>query len=345
MLKFLLPPAAAFVLTYFGVEFFRRWSVRKNILDLPNERSSHTRPTPVGGGLIIVFVSLFLFAFFIFLNESEFPTGYFIGAGIVVLISWLDDLYKIPAVMRFVCHCFAAVTVIASFQNFVGIGAPLFWGFNLQYIAPVVLFFWIVWMINAYNFMDGIDGIAALQAITAGIGWIFVAYRFGSETTGEYAAILAASAFGFLLLNWHPAKIFMGDVGSAFFGYTFAVLPFLAERETPQRTPVFFIAALFLLWLFVFDTSVTVLIRILQRKKIWEAHREHLYQKLVIRGCTHQSVTGIYGFLSLLIIVVLIFRLYFQQEGIFFDLVLIAILSSALFVFGQNRHLFNRKDK
>ena len=97
----------AFSLTFLGVELFRRWSLRKEILDLPNERSSHSKPTPVGGGLVIVIVSLSLYIFFLSYNRYEIPWFYIIGALIVALISWLDDLFSVPVALRFFCHAFS----------------------------------------------------------------------------------------------------------------------------------------------------------------------------------------------------------------------------------------------
>lgn len=328
----------AFTLTFFGVELFRRWSLRREILDLPNERSSHTKPTPVGGGLVIVIVSLSLYVFFLSYNRYEIPWSYIIGALIVALISWLDDLFSVPVVLRFICHAFSAGIVIRALGGFSNFYFPFVGEINLYYFATVLLFFWIVWMINAYNFMDGIDGIAGLQAITASIGWILVSYKSGLEITGLYAGILAASSIGFILLNWQPAKIFMGDVGSAFLGYTFALMPLLAGKESPQKSPAFFIAAVLLLWLFVFDTLITVMIRIMQRRKIWEAHREHLYQKIIIRGYSHQFVAILYGICSITFLILLSLRIFYKESVEIFVFSVIILISAGIFVFGRKEY-------
>lgn len=327
--------SGAFLLTYIGVEIFRRWSLRKAILDLPNERSSHTKPTPVGGGLIIVSVSLAFYLFYSIYNHFEIYWSYVCGALIVSLISWLDDLFTVPVIYRFLCHSCAAIITIWTFEGFSSFYIPFFGELNFYEFTPLVLYFWIVWMINAYNFMDGIDGIAGVQAIIACIGWILISYQFGLEITGFLACVLAASNIGFLILNWHPAKIFMGDVGSAFLGFTFALMPFLAGREMPQKSSMFFISAILLLWLFIFDTLVTISIRILQRKKIWEAHREHLYQKIVFRGYSHRFVAALYGFGSILTVIILLLRIIYNENVEILAFGVMILISIGIFAFGR----------
>lgn len=326
---------SAFLLTFLGVELFRRWSLEKEILDLPNERSSHTKPTPVGGGLVIVTVSLFLYAAFLFFNNYSIPWSYIAGAVLVTLISWLDDLFSVPVVVRFLCHALAALIVIRAYENFSSVYLPFAGEINFYFFTPVILFFWIVWMINAYNFMDGIDGIAAVQAITGGIGWIFIAYQFGLEITGVFAGILAASGIGFILLNWQPAKIFMGDVGSAFLGYTFAVMPLMAATESPPKSSMFFIIAVLLLWLFVFDTLITVVKRILQKRKIWQPHREHLYQQIIRRGYSHQFAAMLYGVCSLAVVSLLNIWIFYGENVEFFVFSGIILISAGIFIFGR----------
>ena len=155
--------------------------------------------------------------------------------------------------------------------------------------------------------MDGIDGIAGMQAVTAGIGWLIIGQMLGFETVAFYGGVIAFSSFGFLIHNWHPAKIFMGDVGSAFLGYTFAVLPLLTKNETADNFSLLPIIAVGLVFLFVLDTTLTFFRRILKREKIWQAHRSHIYQQLVISGFSHRSVTLFYGFISFVIVGALIF--------------------------------------
>lgn len=329
----------AFLLTFSGVEMFRRWSVRREILDFPNERSSHTTPTPVGGGLVIVLVCLLLFLIYLYIYNHQIPWAYLIGAITISIISWLDDLFSISVIVRFLFHGFAAFLVIFSFGSFTGIYIPLAGDLSLDWLSPPLMFFWIVWMINAYNFMDGIDGIAGVQAITAGFGWFFVAYQLGLETTGFYSLILVASANGFILLNWQPAKIFMGDVGSAFLGYTFAVIPLLAKQESPTHSSIFFLIGILFLWMFVFDTLVTVGIRIFQKKKVWQPHREHLYQQLIIRGYSHRFVALFYGICSVAVLILTKILIFSEKKIEIYAVIAVILISVFVFVFGRKDNI------
>lgn len=302
-MKELLGYGAAFLATLAGVEIFRRWSLRKEFLDVPNERSSHTVPTPRGGGLIVVIVCLTGYVIATLFLTGGFRWSYLVGAAAVALISWIDDLYTVSSVWRFAVHTFAAFAAILTLGCFRQISLPALGVFDLGILGGVLTFFWIVWLTNAYNFMDGIDGIAGLQAVTAGIGWYLCGNLLGAPAAGFYGGVIAAAGLGFLLLNWQPAKIFMGDVGSAFLGYSFAVLPLLAKSDpnlNAENEKKLLPAAVILVWLFVFDTLWTFGRRVLNGEKVWQAHRSHLYQRLVISGFSHSAVSGLYGAISAL---------------------------------------------
>jgi UDP-N-acetylmuramyl pentapeptide phosphotransferase/UDP-N-acetylglucosamine-1-phosphate transferase len=147
-----------------------------------------------------------------------------------------------------------------------------------------------VGLTNAYNFMDGIDGIAAGQGIVAAIGWGIIGLITGNPFLTALGFLLAASCLGFLCHNWPPARIFMGDVGSAFLGYTFAVLAVIASQSDPRLA---FIGILFV-WPFVFDAVFTFFRRLRKHENVFEAHRSHLYQRLVIAGYSHGVVSTLY---------------------------------------------------
>ncbi|MCY7346009.1 MAG: glycosyltransferase family 4 protein [Pyrinomonadaceae bacterium] len=293
-----------FAATLSGVEFFRRWSLRRELFDVPNERSSHTQPTPRGGGAIIVAVSLTAYVVYTVFISGTFVWGYLLGAILVAGVSWLDDLYSVSFLWRFSVHALAAVIIILTLGSFGELTVPLLGTYYFGIFGSIVTFLWIVWLTNAYNFMDGIDGIAGLQAVTAGIGWLLIGRLLGFETAGFYGGVLASSSLGFLIHNWQPAKIFMGDVGSAFSGYSFAVIPLLAKNEAgadDANSSYLFFSAAALVWLFVFDTFLTFGRRLFKGEKVWNAHRRHLYQSLVQSGHTHRSVTSLYGIISAII--------------------------------------------
>jgi UDP-N-acetylmuramyl pentapeptide phosphotransferase/UDP-N-acetylglucosamine-1-phosphate transferase len=229
-------------------------------------------------------------------------------------------------------HSLAAAIVIYSCGFWQTIYFPLLGEVNFGTFGAVITFGWIVWLTNAYNFMDGIDGIAGMQAFTAGLGWLFGGWLFGIETAGFFGGVLAFSALGFLFHNWQPAKIFMGDVGSAFLGYTFASLPLLAMNEKSSGAYLLPIFSVICVWLFVFDTLYTFFLRLLNGEKVWQAHRSHLYQKLVIGGLSHASVTGIYSFLSALALTATFFWLSGNAFGEYLLLVVaFGICASLIF--------------
>ncbi len=159
-------------------------------------------------------------------------------------------------------------------------------------------FAWIVWTLNAYNFMDGIDGIAGVQAVTAGAGWTLVAVYLGQPALLMLSGAVLFASLAFLLYNWPPARIFMGDAGSAFLGFVLASMPCIVRPSGPVSTNRLVIVAVALLWLFVFDSVFTFIRRAARREKVWIAHREHLYQRLVRSGYSHRTVTLVYGGLS-----------------------------------------------
>jgi UDP-N-acetylmuramyl pentapeptide phosphotransferase/UDP-N-acetylglucosamine-1-phosphate transferase len=295
-----------FAVTYAGVMWFRRWSLKRRLLDIPNERSSHQKPTPRGGGIVVSLICLISFFIYTLLDENQTIWAYFGGAVIVSGISWLDDLKTVSPGWRFLCHSIAAMLVIFEVSSFGGGNFSLEQDWGGNFAGSILGFFWIVWMVNAYNFMDGIDGIAGIQALTAGIGWSVIGFWNGLDSIGFYGGVLAVTAVGFLLHNWSPARVFPGDVGSAFWGFTFAVMPFLIKGESDSGFGInFLLVAVVLVWFFLFDSLLTLSLRLWRGEKVWEAHRSHIYQKLVQVGLSHSEVSLLYGFLSLLLMAVL----------------------------------------
>lgn len=338
----------AFVLTFAGVEVFRRWSLRREILDVPNERSSHRAPTPRGGGLVIAAVCLLFYSVeAIFLSE-KFAPGYFIGAIIIAGISWLDDLKSISPLPRLLVHAAAAGLIVFSpAGSWQEIYLPFFGAVKLGVFGQFLTFLWVVWLTNAYNFMDGIDGLAAAQSVIAGFGWLLLGQINGADGAGFFGAILAASSFGFLLHNWQPARIFMGDVGSAFLGYTFAAMPLLFLNETsssafgeaglnaPKTEAIVNSAAILFVWLFVFDTVYTFFRRLRRGEKVWLAHRSHLYQKMNANGYSHRFVSTVYSVLSAIIVIAVLSWIYTNGTSEWIVGTLVAAIGLGLVIFSR----------
>ena len=264
-------------------------SHRFSQLDVPNERSSHITPTPRGGGIAFVATSLIGFLLLL-LNNALSGTEFFAlccAGSIVAIAGHLDDRQKISgATVRLVLHAISSVILV------VGVGIPSELAIfertvNTGIIGSILGVVYLVWLLNLFNFMDGTDGIAASEAIFVALGGAFLSYHVLADANHSAAAvILAASTFGFILYNWSPAKIFMGDVGSGYLGIVVGGLSLIAANQDPDLLWVWII----LLAVFVSDATVTLIRRLLRKQKPHVAHRSHAYQHLAIRFHSHPKV-------------------------------------------------------
>ena len=270
---------AAYILTGVAIVVLRR----KQILDHPNLRSSHTRPTPRGGGWGIVGAVLPVWAGLAWLTGSFGRTApILLAAGALVAVSWIDDRRSLNPLVRLTVQFACATAGLFAFET----DRLVFQG-----LLPLVLdraaavFCW-VWFMNLYNFMDGIDGLAAAEAVAIGIGVVLVTAIAGLSGLDLYAAALLGSAAGFLVWNWQPARVFMGDVGSVPLGFMIGWLLLTLAGAGLWG------AALLLPLYFVADATLTLLRRAFRRERVWQAHREHLYQRAVAAGRSHGAVTS-----------------------------------------------------
>jgi UDP-N-acetylmuramyl pentapeptide phosphotransferase/UDP-N-acetylglucosamine-1-phosphate transferase len=269
---------AAFAVSCCGTRILISLLRRGAVLDVPNERSSHVAPTPRGGGIAVIGTSvLSWFALYAYGVVSPACVVIAVAAVGLAVVSWLDDLRSLSPALRLLAQ-FVAVTLGiwalpqgAVFQGWLPPG--------LDRIAAAIVW---VWLVNLFNFMDGIDGIDGSEAAAIGIGIVLVA---GADLClAAPAAAVAAASLGFLVWNWAPARIFLGDVGSVPLGYLLGFLLFeLALRGAWQ-------AALILPAYFLADASLTLLRRLLRGERVWQAHREHFYQRAVQRGLGHDAV-------------------------------------------------------
>lgn len=265
-------------------------SLRLSTLDIPNERSSHRTPTPRGGG--IAFVAASLIGFLLLLLDDTLDHADLLAiccAGIIVAIAGhLDDRQKISgATIRLVFHAIGAIVLV------VAIGFPsqisLFdRTINTGIIGSLLGVVYLVWLLNLFNFMDGTDGIAASEAIfVCAAGAILNFHVLSNINFSAAAIVLAASTFGFLLYNWSPAKIFMGDVGSGYLGIVIGGLSLMAAKQQHELLWVWII----LLAVFVSDATITLIRRLARKQKPHVAHRSHAYQHLAIRFNSHAKVS------------------------------------------------------
>lgn len=258
-------------------------------MDIPNDRSSHVSPTPRGGGL--AFVTTSLIGFLLVSRNDDLNGADLIAlcsAGVIVaLAGHLDDRQKISgATVRLVLHAVSAIVLIAT------IGAPSDLALFNQtvdagIIGSIVGIVYLMWLLNLFNFMDGIDGIAASEAIFVGLAGAFLNFHVLSDFNHSVSAvILAACTCGFLLYNWSPAKIFMGDIGSGYLGIVIGGLSLIAAKQDANLLWVWII----LVAVFVSDATVTLIRRLLRQQKPHVAHRSHAYQQLAIRFNSHARV-------------------------------------------------------
>jgi UDP-N-acetylmuramyl pentapeptide phosphotransferase/UDP-N-acetylglucosamine-1-phosphate transferase len=264
------------------------WLSRRRILDHPNARSSHSQAVPRGAGLLLTPLILLIWAGLALAGIGSNALWLPIGAAVFLLaLSWTDDRHGLPAAVRLLGHC-AAV--------FIGLIAMPADALVFQGVLPPVAdrimtgLAW-VWFINLYNFMDGIDGIAGIETLCLGLGLAllpkFAPALDAPASDAALALALAGTALGFLVWNWHPARIFLGDSGSVPFGFLLGWLLLSAAWRGQWA------AALILPAYYLADATLTLLRRLFKGEKIWQAHRQHFYQRAVQGGASHARVVSL----------------------------------------------------
>lgn len=266
----------------------RRYALARSLLDLPNARSSHTAPTPRGGGVAIVLATLAALPVLAAAGSLPWAALWALAGagGFVALVGFLDDHGHIAARWRLLAHFAAAAWALAWLG---GVPPLSLFGseFDLGWLGAALAAVYLVWLLNLYNFMDGIDGIASVEAIAVGVGGALLYALTGHPGLAMAPLVLAAAAGGFLLWNFPPARIFMGDAGSGFLGIVLGVLSLQAAWQAPQLLWSWVI----LLGVFVVDATLTLLRRLLRGEKVYEAHRSHAYQHASRRYGRHLPVT------------------------------------------------------
>ena len=276
-----------FSLSYYLTYIMRAYALKKNIIDNPNERSSHSVPTPRGGGVAVVCTYLLGLAVSIYSQQLTLQIGLtLMAAGFVIaLLGFLDDHGHINSMLRLVVHFLVAIGVVMSLGGFSEVTA--FNGLQLGFIANIIAVLFLVWLLNLYNFMDGINGIASVEAITTVVSMAILYYVLNTTLNSDILWLLAACVFGFLLWNFPKAKIFMGDACSGFLGLTLGILALIALKENLAL----FCAWIICLGVFVVDATYTLIKRVLSGYKMYDAHRSHSYQILSRKCGSHTPVT------------------------------------------------------
>jgi len=270
------------------------WLRHIGLMDRPNQRSSHKVPTPRAGGLGILAgaaVSVVIGTNF-WLRVGFTRDSVAIGLCTLAMaaIGFIDDVRgEFPVKFRLAMQLMLAAIVIAVVGPIPRCPFPPPADFDFGVFAWPLTLLWIVAVTNIFNFLDGIDGYAGLQGVLAGSA--IAVWHYGTWPA-VWGAAIAGGCLGFLIHNWHPARVFMGDVGSLTLGFLFATLPLVGSLEGGSPQAIFVTA--FSLWFFLTDGSFTIVRRLLKRERIWSSHRSHLYQRLVTPGVPHSRVaTGI----------------------------------------------------
>jgi UDP-N-acetylmuramyl pentapeptide phosphotransferase/UDP-N-acetylglucosamine-1-phosphate transferase len=281
---FAIALVVTFVLALLATGQALQWLRARAILDRPNERSSHAVPTPRGGGVGILAALLPAWLVIMLLDYSDWaPLAAIAGALVLALVSWRDDVGGLSPALRLAVQTLA----VAAGMAFLPGAGTVFQGLLPPFLDRIAAGLVWLWFVNAFNFMDGIDGIAGTEATAIGSGVALLALAHLDIVglgTGLFGAATAGASLGFLRWNWHPAKLFMGDVGSVPLGYLLGWLLLTVAGAGHWA------AALILPLYFLADASWTLLRRLARGEKIWQAHRQHFYQRAVQAGRSHAGV-------------------------------------------------------
>jgi len=282
---------SAFISSAMLTGLMREYALRKGLLDIPNTRSSHDKPVPRGGG--VVFVALFVLIALVlyvlgypdYLGNTSYLSALFIGGVFVGAIGFWDDHGHVNTLLRLAAHSLVVFLAIAY------IGAPeIILATSLSitgWVSYLLVSVAIVWLLNLFNFMDGIDGIASVEAMCVAVGAAILIYSKSHNMVPVlWLLVLSFLVAGFLVWNWPPAKIFMGDVGSGYLGYMLGMFAVI----TSSSDDLSIWAWMVLLGVFIVDATVTLVRRIISGEDWYRAHRCHAYQNLSRQWKSHKKV-------------------------------------------------------
>jgi len=292
-------------LTWLGI----RYAHRRNLIDQPGQRRSHSLPTPRGGGIGIVVAALAVYLFETLLLPSEAAPDLLACAcaiALVATVGWIDDHGGLAARWRLLAH-FAAALLVLIGPEATGVGyfaSGNAAGYVRVLVLAVVLLS-MVWSINLHNFMDGINGLLAVQAIFVFLALAVVAGSAGADADAWHLCALSAAVVAFVPFNFPRARVFMGDVGSATLGLLVGIAV-LRQMSLPGVAPLSGIVACSA---FVADATCNLLSRMLRGKRWYSAHREHLYQWMARSGMSHTRVVGWYMGWNLFVVVPVLYAM------------------------------------
>ncbi len=301
-------------------KIFYRWE----FVDKPNFRSNHKKPVALGGGIIIIP----LIIIFSFLNNYIWNLNVLISILMLFFISMWDDFKNIKPLPRLFFH-FLAVTIHIIFYLYPQIEDDFINNKNILFIFSVFLIFGVIWFINAFNFMDGINGITSVQVISICLSLLALDYYIYHEINIlAFSVLIIISVF--LYFNWTPASIFLGDAGSIPLGFIVFIL------LTDYALKGIWIISVILPLYYLMDTSITLIKRVYKRQRFWEAHKEHFYQQAIKNGFSHSSVS-----LKLLIVNIGLFSLsfyaYIYKNDIIIFIIALVWCSFFMYIFSKKK--------
>ena len=316
----------SFVLTYLTLKL----AIRKAILDIPNHRSSHSAPTPRGGGLAIAIVWYLGLVGFYLIGDLQLNLFIALMSGLFIsVISIIDDIKNVSPKIRLLFQALSAGVAIFFIGDIKGFDFGIF-SISNYYILLPICFVGILWFVNLFNFLDGIDGYIS----TAGI---FISMALFYFVGTPVLLLVAASILGFLPWNWQRAKIFMGDVGSTLIGFNIAVLAlwYVNNFELIDISLILVITSVY--W---FDATITLLRRFVNKEKLSEAHRKHAYQRIVQSGYSHQKTVLIVLGINIIMLLLSLLMFYNVIDG-FLGFLICIIINMIFYYIVEHKYRFN----
>ena len=321
---------AVALFSWFAVGQLKNILTRLQIVDRPNDRTLHQGAIPRGGGLVIAVVLIVSLLALGYISDRLQMLG---AVGLIILcwalLSWWDDRHQLSASVRVLIQGGLSVLIILAFGYVDVIQVSQTNAVALGLSGAAITWVGMMWFTNMYNFMDGMDGLAASQSIIGAVTISFWLWNFGDQSLALTCMLLASACYGFIIWNWYPAKIFLGDVGSITLGAFFSILIIIGSHR--YAFPVLSFVLLF--GVFVFDASLTVMRRIVRREKFWLPHRSHYYQRLAQQGLAHDRI--VIGLIVLMLICSLLATISLQYRDIIWlcvvaELVLLSVAAFAV---------------
>jgi len=312
--------------------------------DRPNSRSLHSQVVPKGGGLVIIVATASLIGIYAAMYQSIAVMHVLIASlvGGIAVLGWFDDRHSLRIRTRIIVQIAIACTMVYLLAPFQGINIAGYRFEQPDWLLFAGLVVWIVWMTNLFNFMDGIDGLVGTQSTIAAIVLAFWFHQAGAPELVSLNLALAGALAGFSILNWRPARVFLGDIGSLTLGIYFAVMGIIGW--TVYRLPVE--AFVLLYGVMLCDTSVTLAARIFKGERWWEAHSSHFYQRLVGLGYNHAQVTSLTLVITLCLSIFGSFVIHNVGPGwLWMTLGLVTLAICALAVLEKERAYLNKNEE